>query len=269
MQNLITRSISGLIYALIIIGACLWHPLTQSLLAILLGLIGLYEWFNFKKNNLNWNFVLAALLFLTALISNSTLSLDFPPNLYLLSLGISAFLFIIIQAFSGKPDFLNDLAFNTLGIVYIGLPLSLLPLISGSGGTNEPWLLLSIFILIWSSDSFAYLVGRFLGRRRLYERISPNKTWEGLIGGAIFTLSGSFLLFYFIEILSLVEWLGLAMVVIVFGTIGDLFESSIKRTLGIKDSGSFIPGHGGILDRIDSLLFALPFSYFYLLIVTG
>lgn len=128
-------------------------------------------------------------------------------------------------------------------------------------------LLLGFFIVIWTNDTFAYLSGMFIGRHKFFERISPKKTWEGTAGGLVFGLAAGYILSLFFDDFSLSEWLGYALTIIIFGTFGDLFESLIKRTLGLKDSGNIMPGHGGILDRFDSILLAAPFAFIYIVFV--
>jgi phosphatidate cytidylyltransferase len=126
---------------------------------------------------------------------------------------------------------------------------------------------LSIFIFLWVNDSGAYCVGSLLGRHKLFPRISPGKSWEGSIGGAVFVLAAAYAISYFLDtdqMLAMPVWLGLGLVVVVFGTWGDLVESLFKRTLGIKDSGNILPGHGGMLDRFDSSLLAIPAAVIYL-----
>ena len=168
------------------------------------------------------------------------------------------------MAFSRKQEIPLDLFHSTFAFIYIILPLHLLVRIPYLANDYEPWLLLCIFVIIWCNDTFAYFTGKFLGRHKLFERVSPNKTWEGFFGGMIFSLAGAFIMGQYLPFLSHEKWLGLAAVVIIVATVGDLFESSLKRAYKLKDSGRFMPGHGGILDRIDSLLFALPAAYLYL-----
>ncbi len=134
-------------------------------------------------------------------------------------------------------------------------------------GIYRPEIILGFFILIWISDSFAYLVGSTIGKTKLYERISPNKTIEGAIGGLIAALiSSHFISKYFTDI-TFISWMIVAAIVVVFGILGDLIESKFKREAGVKDSSNFIPGHGGFLDRLDSVIFAAPFVYVYLHII--
>ena len=128
--------------------------------------------------------------------------------------------------------------------------------------------MVGIFSLIWINDTFAYLVGKNFGRRKLFERISPKKTVEGFLGGLIFTIIGSYVAFIVTGLLDLEAWLGLAVIMSVFGTLGDLIQSKFKRQAGVKDSGRLMPGHGGLFDRLDSIIFASPFVFAYLQLLT-
>ncbi len=127
---------------------------------------------------------------------------------------------------------------------------------------------MGIFILIWVNDSFAYLVGSSIGRRKLFPSVSPKKTVEGTLGGFIFTLVAAYILSLYEPILKSAEWIILATVIVIMGSLGDLIESKLKRLAGVKDSGAILPGHGGMLDRLDSLIFAAPFAYLVLNIFT-
>ena len=155
--------------------------------------------------------------------------------------------------------------------MYIALPFSLLNVLAFTATPNghisfNTLLPLSVFVFLWVNDTGAYCVGSLLGRHKLFPRISPGKSWEGCIGGAVFVLAAAYLIGEYIDmgILNTLQWLGLGLVVVVFGTWGDLVESLFKRTLGIKDSGNILPGHGGMLDRFDSSLLAIPAAVVYL-----
>jgi phosphatidate cytidylyltransferase len=168
----------------------------------------------------------------------------------------------------------------TYSQIYVALPFALVNMIAFFRGQFTPVLVLSLFVFIWVNDSFAYLTGSLFGRHRMFERVSPKKSWEGFIGGNLFALAAAYLMSILDQPLSnllvghdgasleLWQWLVFAQIVVVFGTLGDLVESLLKRTLGVKDSGSAIPGHGGWLDRFDSLIFAAPVvaCYLYLLL---
>ena len=127
---------------------------------------------------------------------------------------------------------------------------------------------MSIYIFIWINDTGAYLSGVTLGKHKLFPRISPKKSWEGSIGGALLTVASAFAVAHFFNFMNIWQWIGMALVVVVFGTFGDLTESMMKRHLGIKDSGHILPGHGGILDRLDSMLLSIPAVVIYLLAIS-
>jgi phosphatidate cytidylyltransferase len=129
-------------------------------------------------------------------------------------------------------------------------------------------LIVGIFLLIWINDSFAYLVGKSIGRTKLFPSVSPKKTWEGTIGGLVFTMGAAYMMAKYEPILNSLEWLVMATVIVIAGSFGDLVESKLKRSAGVKDSGAILPGHGGMLDRLDSLIFAAPFAYLTLIIFT-
>ena len=153
-------------------------------------------------------------------------------------------------------------------IFYLIASLIFLTLIPSHTGDFRPELVVGIFSLIWINDTFAYLVGKNFGRRKLFERISPKKTVEGFLGGLIFTIIGSYVAFIVTGLLDLEAWLGLAVIMSVFGTLGDLIQSKFKRQAGVKDSGRLMPGHGGLFDRLDSIIFASPFVFAYLQFLT-
>lgn len=178
----------------------------------------------------------------------------------------------ILQLYTGSPTPLRDLSLSMWSQIYIGLPMGLM---IAMAYLFSPHLPLLIFFLLWTNDTGAFLVGSLCGRHKLFKAISPKKTWEGFIGGLIFSVLAS-AIFRMIGFnwfgpssfgSNVLIWLGLGVIVSVFGTWGDLVESQIKRNLGVKDSGKLIPGHGGILDRIDSSLLAIPAAaiYFFLL----
>ena len=151
-----------------------------------------------------------------------------------------------------------------LGITYVALPFSLINVIVFDGGDYAYEILLGLMLIIWSSDTGAYFAGTAFGKTKLFERISPKKSWEGSIGGTLFAVGFAYLTMIYFGQLSLFEWLTVAVIVVVAGTYGDLVESHFKRTMSIKDSGNIIPGHGGFLDRFDSLILTVPFIVIFL-----
>lgn len=176
----------------------------------------------------------------------------------------------IKELYSHHDNPIVNLGVTMLSQIYIVLPLSLINLLAFgdfacfSGEAPFYAIPLAIYIFIWVSDTGAYLCGSLLGRHRLFPRISPKKSWEGSIGGALLTVGAAVAVAHFYGFMNVWQWIGMALVVVVFGTYGDLTESMIKRHLGIKDSGNILPGHGGLLDRLDSMFFAIPAVIVYL-----
>lgn len=188
------------------------------------------------------------------------------PNLFLI-FGIIPFLILpIINLFYHPERIIHSFTSTFSGLIYIYLPLSIIPFISFYKGHYDYEILIGIFAILWTYDSFAYIFGVWLGRHKIFPKVSPKKSWEGLAGGLIFALVVSWILGLLSSILSLNNWVIIATIIVAAGTIGDFFESALKREAGVKDSGTIMPGHGGILDRIDSILFSVPFLYLYLLL---
>ncbi len=186
-------------------------------------------------------------------------------NLNYLMLNPAIFMGIFIhELFRHKADPLQNIADTLLGILYLGLPFSLFALNAFLiNDTYSSAMALSPLILIWANDSGAYFVGKRFGKNKLYERISPGKTVEGFIGGWLTALAAAAVFYKVTGFFAVQHWLVVASITAVFGTLGDLIESMFKRSLNIKDSGSLLPGHGGVLDRFDGLIFAMPFIYAY------
>jgi phosphatidate cytidylyltransferase len=177
----------------------------------------------------------------------------------------------IIELYRRKEQPIANIAYTLAGFLYIGFSLGLSNLlafpISSGKHAFYPWILFGIIITIWIYDSGAYLIGTPLGRHRLFERISPKKSWEGLIGGAIFAMLAGVLNAWLFQSIELTTWLLISFVIIVSATFGDLVESLMKRSIGIKDSGNILPGHGGFLDRLDSFIFTVPMMVVLLYII--
>jgi phosphatidate cytidylyltransferase len=269
MSNLLTRAISGLIYALAILSACFGGPAAQIALASVITVFAVLEWMRIGRHKVHW--ATSLLIMFAIFISIYTFSGIFDVNYVTTQVcrGLLAMSFVaifLVQAFQ-KDTGSRRLFHTSFALLYIGVPMILLPMVGYYHGEEQPWVLASVFVLIWCNDSFAYLLGSAIGKHKIFPRISPNKTWEGFLGGVVSTVLAAVIFHHYLPIMPFWGWLGLALVVLIFGTLGDLFESAIKRSYNIKDSGKFMPGHGGILDRIDSLLFALPMAYFYLSII--
>lgn len=275
-SNFIKRTITGAIFVAIIVGCILFSPLAFGILFACITALSVREFGHLvngtEKVSINKmiNMIGGTYLFFAVLgyCINMSDSKIFIPYLFLI------IYLMISELYLKKPDPVNNWAYSMLAQLYVALPFALLNVLafhatpdSGSVEYN-PILPLSVFVFIWLNDTGAYCVGSLFGRHRLFERISPKKSWEGSIGGGVFAIAASFAFSYFFPFMPLVEWIGLALIVVVFGTWGDLTESLFKRHLGIKDSGNILPGHGGILDRFDSALIAIPAAVVYLYTVT-
>ena len=264
MTNLLQRTLTGsLIVAIIIF--CVWcSDLSTYLLFSLVTIFCLIEYFKMIHGKNKFWVILFSILGL--IVFNGALyaieNLNFNMQIALISLamvGIASLEFLIRP---GKTSVTIGTK-NLWGILYIAFPFALACLLRPDF-ENQREVLLGFFILQWSADSFAYLVGSKFGKTKLAPNISPKKTWEGFIGGAILTILIGCLLSLFFDQLSTLQWIIISLLVSFFGTIGDLFESRLKRHFGIKDSGNFLPGHGGFLDRFDGVLFSMPVVYSYI-----
>jgi phosphatidate cytidylyltransferase len=173
---------------------------------------------------------------------------------------------VVAEMYRKKQAPFENIGITFFGIIYVAVPISLLWYFAFRENIchYNPHLILGYFLLIWTNDTMAYLTGNIFGKNKLFERISPKKSWEGFIGGLIFCIGAAYLLSLWFEDITSWQWITIGAIVTVFGTLGDLAESMLKRSVDIKDSGNILPGHGGILDRFDALFIAVPVVYLYL-----
>lgn len=262
ITKLLIRSASGLIYIGIIIGCILWGNIPFTVMAAVFATLGVIE-FEKITHELNAKTIPTLLLDIIGAICLVTSWMLYPFGLWIFVIICR----MVLQLYIKSDTPLADLAKSMMTQLYIGLPLGLMTMAGRSIGLH---FVLAVFFMIWINDTGAFIVGSTLGRHRLFERISPKKSWEGFFGGLVFNMIAGALFFtfgktFFFDYVNFNIWqsIGLGIVVTVFGTWGDLIESMIKRNLQIKDSGNLIPGHGGILDRIDSLLLVMPATLIY------
>jgi phosphatidate cytidylyltransferase len=276
MKNFIIRTITGVIFVAAIVASFLRPEAMVLLFSIVTGLT-IWEFTGLvnERENVTINrfictvagvyFFFAMTYFCSDLYAGVAKSVVFIPYL------ITIIYLLIAELYLKQDDPIQDWAYTMLSQMYIALPFSMLNVLAFTSDSSgvvvfNTLLPLSVFVFLWMNDTGAYCVGSLIGRHKLFPRISPGKSWEGSIGGAVVVLAVAAAISIYIDdvMLTLPQWLGLGLVVVVFGTWGDLVESLFKRTLGIKDSGSILPGHGGMLDRFDSSLLAIPAAVVYL-----
>jgi phosphatidate cytidylyltransferase len=269
MSEILKRTITGTLYIIIIVStAFLSHYLLLAFFTVV-GFICLREFQTLLRfKNVISYFSLVILLYyfnFTEDCKDVTQNCENVLIAYLaMTLIIKLFLLKDLYALNDNPIF--DGKKHLLTLFYIVPSIVFLTMIPVYK-ENYEYVLVGTFVLIWTNDSFAYLIGKNFGKHKLFERISPKKTIEGFVGGAVFTVAVSYLIFTYTEILPWWAWIILALIVSVFGTLGDLVQSKFKREADVKDSGKIMPGHGGIFDRMDSMLFSSTFIFIFILFV--
>jgi phosphatidate cytidylyltransferase len=260
LSNLAQRSIVGLIFSVAVVGCAYWGALANGMLFLFFAAVGLYEVYDLlqhqQSNAPRWfkgmsvGVVLYMLVFLV--------QTDTVPPVWFWILPLLVAVIFVAELIKLDHFTLTNLAITIFGWIYVVLPLSLVNVLPTLQGTYDPIPLIGFFLVLWANDTGAYFTGKYFGKRKLYPEVSPNKTWEGLIGGGLFAFVSAVALFNITHTLELRDWFVMAAAVAIFGNLGDLFESHLKRNFGVKDSGHIMPGHGGVLDRFDGLFLALP-----------
>lgn len=270
VNNFMKRTISGLLFVFLLTACIFLNPFCFYVLFFVINFIGILEFANITRLigvriNRPMCLLCGSLLFSAGFLHNYAGHGEG----YLLAF-LSTFLLSICELYRKDSHAFQNLAFGIYALFYISLPFTLLiyfPYMCS--GHWQPTIIFFPFLLVWLNDTFAYLFGITLGRHKLFPRISPKKSWEGAIGGGVTTILAGTLLTPYIEGITFPHATIISCIVVVFGIFGDLVESMFKRCIEIKDSGNIMPGHGGVLDRIDSLLFALPAIFVYLAFVTN
>ena len=276
MKNLIVRTITGAIFVAAVVASFLRPEAMVLLFSVVTGLT-VWEFTGLvnERPAVTVNrfistvaavyFFFSMTYFCSDLYGGSAKSVVFIPYL------VTVVYLLVAELYAKQADPINNWAYTMLSQMCIALPFSLLNVLAFTATPDgqvrfNTLLPLSVFVFLWINDTGAYCVGSLLGRHKLFPRVSPGKSWEGSVGGAVFVLAAAYAVSYYLDgtMLTMAQWLGLGLVVVIFGTWGDLVESLFKRTLGIKDSGSILPGHGGMLDRFDSSLLAIPAAVVYL-----
>lgn len=262
MNELFKRAIFGAIYVFILLVAIFSSPKAFLLLFTLLGIICLQEFLKLiHLKSVMMYFLLALFIYLF-----SYLLLDFYVLKLLLILSVVANLFLFKDLLLSSMNSIFENKKHIVIILYLISGFVFITLIPFYNEIYSPKLIAAVFMLVWTNDVFAFLIGKYFGKRKLFERISPNKTVAGFMGGLLAACIISFFIFKYIATFNTLFWLGLAILISITGPIGDLIQSKFKRQAGVKDSGTLIPGHGGVYDRLDSILYASPFIYTYIIL---
>jgi phosphatidate cytidylyltransferase len=283
------RASTAVIFAAVMLVGLFWNEMSFLLLFSVIGIGSWWEFLNLALKNepskkLRIGIIIGLLIvvlvpsffFINQMLLGGVSPHIAPTMLIIVAPLILSFILLLIELFLK-----SETPFHNIGIVILSFYYPLLPFVLlyqlitkttfsldvFTGGSFTPNIVAGTLFLTWANDTFAYLIGSKIGKTPLLPRISPKKTWEGTIGGAVMCMITGVVISYFFKELSLVNWIIVGAIVATFGTLGDLIESMLKRSVGVKDSGSFMPGHGGFLDRFDAFIFAVPFVYLYLIVL--
>ena len=275
LKDIVVRALTGIAFIGILISAISWNQYSTAALFFIFSCIGTYEFYRILmgkelSHNLRSGIVANIWVYLILAAVSIIDSID----LYYIALIIPLAVILILQELFAKDDIpYQNISSTLFALLYITVPFASLNYLSFNGdlydkiGLSTNWnLLIGFFIILWTNDSMAYLTGRLIGRTKLFERVSPKKTWEGFVGGVAFAVVAGYLFGYFTDS-STFHWMIMAVIIGVFGTLGDLTESLLKRSGNVKDSGTIFPGHGGVLDRFDGILLSAPLIIVYLLYI--
>lgn len=275
-NNFIQRTITGIIFVAVLVGGILGGPVSFSILFALITALTIREFGTIvsKQDGVQINKSICMLAGVFLFFGFAYIGIAPGQNEILIPYLFLIIYLMIAELYLRRKNPLHNIAYTMMSQMYIALPFAALNILAfhtsltGSASEYNPILPLSIFVFTWTNDTGAYCTGVLFGKHRLFERISPKKSWEGSIGGGVFSTIAAVIMAHFFPFMPLGVWIGLGLTVVVFGTWGDLTESLLKRTLGIKDSGNILPGHGGMLDRFDSTLMAVPASVIYLYVIS-
>jgi phosphatidate cytidylyltransferase len=268
VNNIITRSLSGLIFIIVMAGALWLGQFTFMIIFTTIIVISLFEFYRLiEKLEINPQKITGILLGIIIFGLTLLNAKQWIAGEWLLSSILILFLVPLIEFFRKSESPFYNIVFTLFGIFYVAITLSFssyLVFIKDTANQYSHQFLLFVFILIWTSDTFAYLTGKYTGKHKLSKSVSPKKSWEGLLGGIFFGIIAGLIIFYLSRSLTLSHWIIISVLVPLTGTLGDLTESVIKRAAKVKDSGNVLPGHGGLLDRFDAAIFAIPAVFVYL-----
>lgn len=271
---MLKRAITGSVFVATLIFCSSFSSISLFGLYLIFVFIGTWEYLNILKKNTAYSpniilGILSACLVFTGLTAEFAFGLS--SHLILPFILLIIFSIPLLELYSNKEHPFSNIVHSIFPTLYVAVPFSLVYLMSTSlfdvfQSEYRAPIVLGFYYTLWSNDTGAYLSGKAFGKHKLFERISPNKTWEGSIGGAVLAITVAILYGNYVNILPLWKWAGIGLIISIFGSMGDLVESLFKRSMNVKDSGKIMPGHGGILDRFDGLLIAAPFVFAFLML---
>lgn len=278
MNDLLQRLITGLVFVVLVIGSILWNEYSFVAMFSVIIAMGILEFYRLlNSDGIHPPKILGVVSGVSIFLINAGVHYEYFGNEFLYISFLFFFIIFTVELYRKKTNPFTNIAFGFFSLIYIAVPLALLVNITSLTTSYDAEavfyrreLLLGYFFLVWASDSGAYVFGRAFGKHKLFPRVSPKKTWEGSFGGVVFVLIFAWLFYHFIPewgftpAMAYHHWAIIGAIIVVMGTFGDLLESLLKRSIYIKDSGSLLPGHGGILDRFDSVFLSSPFVFVYL-----
>lgn len=268
---MLVRALTGTVFVVILVSATCISVFSLFALFLLFVVIGSWEYFNILSKNSKVSPNTSLGIFnsvLTFLTLCAIPVFETSPIPFIAILIITIFGTTLIELYRNNELPFSNITHTLFPIFYVGVPFGLLILANSQTYEDvfNSELILGFYFALWSNDTGAYLAGKAFGKHKLFERVSPNKTWEGSIGGAFLAIGISVLTGYYFSSLPMWQWIAIGVIISIFGSMGDLVESLFKRSMGVKDSGKIMPGHGGVLDRFDGLLIAAPFVFAFLLL---
>jgi phosphatidate cytidylyltransferase len=278
LNNFFRRTLTGAYIVIFIMGGFWLHPVSFFLAGLIILVGTQYEYYTMIRNTgVRPQIVTGIITGVAAYTISTLIAARYIPEKFFLLLIPLIILITFIELYRKQDKPFDSLAHTFFGVIYTALPFSMFSFSAfGHEGLNSmlphgniifsPGIVIGFFLLIWANDTGAYLSGMTLGKHKLFERISPKKTWEGFIGGIIIAAVTGWLLSGWLGVVGKTEWIVIALIVSISGTYGDLVESMLKRSIGVKDSGTILPGHGGFLDRFDSALLSFPLVYLFILL---
>lgn len=280
MNNFVVRTITGFLFVAIIVAGFLDPTGMVALFALVTGLT-VWEFTGLvnERAGVTVNRFISTVAGVYFFLAMAGTCSGFTPSTVFIPYLITIVYLLVAELYAKQEDPIHDWAYTMMSQMYVALPFSLLNMLAFRAAPEGIMYIytlpLSVFVFLWINDSGAYCCGSLFGKHKLFPRVSPGKSWEGSIGGGVFVIAAAVLVWYLTDTygmnptgMTALEWIGLGLTVVMFGTWGDLVESLFKRTLGIKDSGNILPGHGGMLDRFDSSLLAIPAAVIYLFTIT-